>query len=203
VDVWIERCFLFRLGRKLKRKAVKAVYEVMRRLRVILTVFSVSVLALVPLPGSAQTANVLNWRSTAEIRLPNQIGSQLRVEVRLRARRVYVYEGETVIANYPIAVGKRGWETPIGDYQIFSKEVNPTFKNFKTGVVIPPGVENPLGVRWIGFWTDGKTQIGFHGTNQPELIGEAVSHGCIRMRNKDVVSLFNRVPIGTSVIVKP
>lgn len=175
----------------------------MRLLRVVLTILSVSVLGVVPSPGMAGTANLLNWRSTAEIRLPNQVASELRLVVRLRARRVYVYEAGTVVANYPIAVGKRGWETPIGEYQVFSKELNPTFKNFKTGIVIPPGADNPLGVRWIGFWTDGKTQIGFHGTNQPELIGEAVSHGCIRMRNKDVVSLFNRVPIGTPVIVQP
>lgn len=166
----------------------------------ILVVGAIAVLGVAPLVE----ANVPNWKSTAEVILPNGTTiSQRRVVVRLRSRKVFVYDGNAVIANYRIAVGKRGWETPKGEYRVFSKEVNPTFKNFRTGNVIKPGPDNPLGVRWIGFWTDGKTQIGFHGTNQPELIGEAVSHGCIRMHNKDVVKLFEKVSIGTPVSVEP
>lgn len=144
-----------------------------------------------------------DWRETAEIVLSEPQPSLMRVVVRTKARRVYVYEGNVITASFAIAVGKKGWETPPGQYQVFSKEVNPVFKNFKTGNVIRPGANNPLGVRWIGFWTDGKTQLGFHGTNQPELIGQAVSHGCIRMKNKDVVALFEKVSIGTPVIVEP
>ncbi|MBW4439934.1 MAG: L,D-transpeptidase [Plectolyngbya sp. WJT66-NPBG17] len=144
-----------------------------------------------------------DWRSTAEITLSEPEMSPLQVVVRTGTRRVYLYEGKVIIASYAIAVGKAGWETPPGEYQVFSKEVNPVFKNFKTGRVIKPGLNNPLGVRWIGFWTDGKTQLGFHGTNEPELIGQAVSHGCIRMRNKDVTALFEKVSIGTPVIVEP
>lgn len=143
-----------------------------------------------------------DWRDTAEIRLSEPQENSLRVVVRTEARRVYVYQGKVIVASYAIAVGKAGWETPLGQYQIFSKEVNPVFKNFKTGSVIKPGSNNPLGIRWIGFWTDGKTQLGFHGTNEPELIGQAVSHGCIRMKNKDVVALFEKVAIGTPVIVE-
>ncbi|UBF29035.1 L,D-transpeptidase [Kovacikia minuta CCNUW1] len=123
--------------------------------------------------------------------------------VKLKARKVYVYQGDKAITSYPIAVGKPGWETPVGSYQVFSKEVNPIFKSFKTGTIIRPGPDNPLGIRWIGIWTDGKTQLGFHGTNQPELIGGAVSHGCIRMRNKDVLALFEQVSLGTPVKVEP
>jgi len=152
--------------------------------------------------GETQAVAVPDWRSTAEITLSQPQTNQIRLVVRPRARRVFVYEGNVIIANYPIAVGKKGWETPPGEYQVFSKEVNPVFKNFRTGKIIQPGPNNPLGVRWIGFWTDGKTQLGFHGTNEPELIGQAVSHGCIRMRNKDVVALFEKVSIGTPVVVE-
>lgn len=173
----------------------------MRVIRRVLILGSVGVLSIAPL-AAAQSVSP-DWRSTAQMVLPNQAISPLRVVVRLRSRKVFVYEGEAIIASYRIAVGKHGWETPKGEYRIFSKEVNPTFKNFRTGKVIKPGPDNPLGVRWIGFWTDGETQIGFHGTNQPELIGQAVSHGCIRMHNKDVVKLFNQVSIGTPVIVEP
>lgn len=135
--------------------------------------------------------------------LPNNADmSGLRLVVKLSKRRVYLYRLDKVIASYPIAVGKPGWETPVGTYQVFNMEKNPIFKSFKSGRIIKPGPENPLGVRWIGIWTDGKTQLGFHGTNEPELIGQAVSHGCIRMLNKDVTALFEQVEIGTPVRVE-
>jgi lipoprotein-anchoring transpeptidase ErfK/SrfK len=68
--------------------------------------------------------------------------------------------------------------------------------------VMATGAENPLGSRWIGFWTDGKHQIGFHGTDQTDLIGQAVSHGCIRMRDGDIQAMFEQVAIGTVVMVQ-
>ena len=126
----------------------------------------------------------------------------IRLVVQRSKRRVLVYRGTTVLAKYPIAVGKAGWETPIGDFKVLTKEENPIFKSFKTGVIIEAGPDNPLGVRWIGIWTDGKTQLGFHGTDQPELIGKAVSHGCMRMHNKDVVALYKFVEMGTVVKVE-
>lgn len=128
---------------------------------------------------------------------------QVHLVVRLSKRRVYVYRGDKVINRYPIAIGKKGWETPIGEFRVFSMEKNPVFKSFKTGRMIQPGPENPLGPRWIGIWTDGKTQLGFHGTNQPNLIGQAVSHGCLRMHNKHAIALYEQVRIGTLVLVKP
>lgn len=123
--------------------------------------------------------------------------------VKLGQRRVYLYRGDRLLAKYPIAIGKRGWETPTGSFQVLSKEKNPVFKSFRTGQLIYPGSDNPLGVRWIGIWTDGKTQLGFHGTNQEELLGQAVSHGCIRMRNQDVTAMFDQVNLGTTVVVEP
>ncbi|MEB3292291.1 MAG: L,D-transpeptidase family protein [Synechococcales bacterium] len=127
----------------------------------------------------------------------------IRLVIQRSKRRVTVYRGEQTLASYPIAVGKPGWETPVGSFEVINMEENPTFKSFKTGRIIKPGPDNPLGVRWIGIWTDGKTQLGFHGTNEPELIGKAVSHGCIRMHNKDVIALYNYVKLGTSVTIKP
>lgn len=129
--------------------------------------------------------------------------NEIRLVVKLKARRVYVYRGKQTIASYAIAVGKPGWETPKGTYKVYEQEIDPIFKSFKTGKIIPPGSDNPLGPRWIGIWTDGKTRLGFHGTNQPELIGKAVSHGCIRMHNLDVLSLYEKVKIGTVVTVQP
>ncbi len=128
---------------------------------------------------------------------------EVRLVLRLSQRRVYVYKGNEVQASYPVAIGKPGWETPTGTFNVFTMEKDPIFKSFRTGNEIGPGPDNPLGPRWIGIWTDGKTQLGFHGTNEPELIGEAVSHGCIRMHNKDVMALYEQVSVGTTVVVEP
>jgi lipoprotein-anchoring transpeptidase ErfK/SrfK len=129
--------------------------------------------------------------------------SDIRLILKRGKRRVYVYQGEKEVSSYPVAIGKPGWETPLGKFEVLSMEEHPTFKSFKSGRVIPPGPDNPLGVRWVGIWTDGKTQLGFHGTNEPELIGQAVSHGCIRMYNKDVTKLFQQVKMGTQVTIVP
>lgn len=128
--------------------------------------------------------------------------SETRLTIKLRERRVYVYEGDRVQASYPIAIGRAGWETPTGTFRVLDKIQNPAWEHPWTGEVIPPGPNNPLGTRWIAFWTDGKNFIGFHGTPNERLIGQAVSHGCIRMRNRDVVALYELVKIGTPVTVQ-
>jgi len=68
---------------------------------------------------------------------------------------------------------------------------------------IPPGPSNPLGVRWIGFAHGPGWTVGIHGTPMPNLLGRAVSHGCVRMRNADVIRVYDRVQIGTPVFVEP
>ena len=126
-----------------------------------------------------------------------------RVILRLGQRRVYLYQGDQVIASYPVAVGKEGWETPTGNFKVMQKIENPVWQDPWTGEVRSPGPNTALGLRWIGFWTDGKDAIGFHGTPTVNSIGQAASHGCVRMRNEDVVALFEQVDVGTPVIVEP
>ncbi|MBW4638798.1 MAG: L,D-transpeptidase [Gloeocapsa sp. UFS-A4-WI-NPMV-4B04] len=126
-----------------------------------------------------------------------------RLVIKLRDRRVYVYRNDQLKTSYPIAVGKAGWETPKGSFKVIEMQQNPAWQHPWKGTIIPPGPENPLGARWIGFWTDGKNLIGFHGTPQESLVGQAVSHGCIRMRNKDVLALYAQVSVGTPVTVEP
>ncbi|WP_421658412.1 L,D-transpeptidase [Leptothermofonsia sp. ETS-13] len=127
----------------------------------------------------------------------------LRLEVQLKRRRVVLYQGETVVKSYPIAIGRPGWETPKGTYKVLQKLKNPTWIHpLKKGVSIPAGdPENPLGRYWIGFWTDGKNWIGFHGTPNPSSVGRAASHGCIRMYNKDIEELYQKVSLETQVKV--
>ncbi len=128
---------------------------------------------------------------------------QTRLVLRLGERRVYLYQGEQEVASYPVAIGKPGWETPTGTFEIMTMIENPSWQNPWTGEVRPPGENSALGLRWIGFWTNGKDTIGFHGTPTVESIGSAASHGCVRMRNEDVVALYGQVQLGTVVIVEP
>lgn len=128
--------------------------------------------------------------------------SQLNVVVDLSDRRAYVYRQSTVIASYPIGVGKKGWETPTGSFKVMHMQHDPAWRHPITGQVFPAGPNSPLGQRWIGFWTDGHSHIGFHGTPNADVVGNPVSHGCLRMRNPDVISLYNYVTLGTQVEVR-
>jgi lipoprotein-anchoring transpeptidase ErfK/SrfK len=69
---------------------------------------------------------------------------------------------------------------------------------------VPGGPANPLGARALYLYEGGKdTLYRIHGTNQPEYIGRAISSGCIRMTNEDIIDLYNRVKQGTVVVVLP
>jgi lipoprotein-anchoring transpeptidase ErfK/SrfK len=127
--------------------------------------------------------------------------ADVNLVIRLKERKVYVYKGSQIVATYPVAIGKKGRETPTGEWQIMETIVNPGWTNFNTGQMMSPGKNNPLGSRWIGFWTDGKDTIGFHGTNKPDSIGKAVSNGCVRMYDRDVQALYPLVKVGTIVRV--
>lgn len=131
------------------------------------------------------------------------IGQKLRIWVKPftitidKSENILVVRCEDkVIKTYQVATGADNI-TPIGDFTITSRIENPTW--FKKGVPIPPGVpENALGTRWLGF---NKPQYGIHGTIHPELIGQQVSHGCVRMRNSDVEELYTYIPNSTKVTI--
>ena len=124
------------------------------------------------------------------------------LKISLSHRQVTLYHGILQSRIYPIAIGRAGWETPIGHFQVLQMLHNPTWIHPFTGESIAGGdPENPLGHYWIGFWTNGKNWIGFHGTPTPQSVGKPASHGCIRMYNKDVEELFRQVSPGTPVVV--
>ena len=127
-----------------------------------------------------------------------------RLEVSISRRTVTAFHGEIKLKTYPVAVGRQGWGTPVGSHRVMQTIEYPAWQNPFTGDIIPSrDPENPLGDRWIGFWTDGKDWSGFHGTPNRESVGTAASHGCIRMYNEDVRELFSQVKIGTIVRVSP
>ncbi|KAB0266726.1 L,D-transpeptidase [Microvirga brassicacearum] len=75
-------------------------------------------------------------------------------------------------------------------------------RNKKWAGGMPAGLENPLGPRALYLYANGRdTLYRIHGTSEPQSIGQAVSSGCIRLFNQDIIDLFNRVPVGTPVVV--
>src|SRR5579864_5435559 len=109
-------------------------------------------------------------------------------------RKLAVLEGEDVIATFPVAVGAVASPTPSGEFQIVSRVANPTY--YHPGTVIPTGKDNPVGTRWLGI---SKKGYGIHGTNAPKSVGRAASHGCIRLRNRDMERLFTMMRVGDVV----
>jgi lipoprotein-anchoring transpeptidase ErfK/SrfK len=106
--------------------------------------------------------------------------------------------------TYTIAVGQAGLETPAGEYTIDDKQVDPSWHVPESdwagdlaGRVIPPGPDNPLKARWMGFYAG----AGIHGTEDLASLGTAASHGCVRMAIPDVTELYDQVPLGTPIYV--
>ncbi|WP_081972592.1 L,D-transpeptidase [Leptolyngbya sp. KIOST-1] len=128
----------------------------------------------------------------------------VRLEIHLRRREVLVYQGATVASRYPVGIGRVGWETPTGTFRVRQMREHPTWISPFNGQRIPGGdARNPLGTRWIGFWTDGNNWIGFHGTRNPATVGRNSSHGCLHMHRADLEDLYRQVRLGTPVTVLP
>lgn len=125
-----------------------------------------------------------------------------RLVVDLSDRQVYFYHGDQLKASYTVAIGQDGWETPQGSFRVIDRQTYPLWEHPITKELIGNDPRNPLGTRWISFWTDGVHSIGFHGTNRNDSVGQAVSHGCLRMRNADIEALYDSVALGTPVIVR-
>lgn len=116
------------------------------------------------------------------------------VVVSIQDRRLAVVQDDATIATFTVAVGAAESPSPTGEFRIVTRVTNPTY--YHPGSVIPSGKSNPIGTRWLGLSLKG---YGIHGTNAPGSIGKAASHGCIRLRNRDIERLFSLVHIGDRV----
>jgi len=116
------------------------------------------------------------------------------VLVSIPDRKLAVIEDGAVIATFSVAVGTAASPSPTGEFQIVSRVSNPTY--YRPGMVIPSGKDNPVGTRWVGLSQKG---YGIHGTNAPRSVGRAASHGCIRLRNRDMERLFTMLRVGDVV----
>jgi lipoprotein-anchoring transpeptidase ErfK/SrfK len=132
-----------------------------------------------------------------------QVGT---IVIKLQSRKLYFITQTGEALRYSVAVGKSGkqWK---GWARIEGKFVNPDWSppaDVKRDIPSLPDVikggspKNPMGVRAM---TLDRGQYAIHGTNRPESIGTAASYGCIRMHNHDIVDLFERVQVGTPIVV--
>lgn len=142
--------------------------------------------------------------------LISQSGQHLVVN--LPQARLFFYQDGHLQKVYPVAVGKMLTQTPIGSYAITGvyrdpswnvpKSIQEELKNQGKPVltVVPPGPDNPLGPVFIRFG-EAKLGLGFHGTNAPASVPGFRSHGCIRLKNPDVLDLADTVQKGAAVTV--
>ncbi len=120
------------------------------------------------------------------------------------ANTLRLYDGRQLVRTFPVATGQAIYPTPAGVFSIQDKQLNPwwyppTYDSWARGLKpVPPGPGNPLGTRWMGLTAPG---VGIHATNNDSSIGYSVSHGCIRMHVADAEWLFERVRIGTPVVI--
>ena len=124
----------------------------------------------------------------------NSTRTARRIVVSIPDRKLAVLEGDHIVRIFDTAVGAPKSPSPTGVFQIVNSIADPTW--YTKGKIVPPGKCNPLGTRWLGLSRKG---YGIHGTNRPDSIGRNASHGCIRMRNREVEELFKIVSIGDQV----
>jgi lipoprotein-anchoring transpeptidase ErfK/SrfK len=128
------------------------------------------------------------------------------IVVDTRERRLYLVTGDGQAIRYGIGVGRDGFRWG-GVHRVTAKKEwpgwTPPAQMLRRRPDLPRymegGPDNPLGARALYL---GSTLYRIHGSNEPETIGQAVSSGCFRMVNDDVIDLYNRVQVGAKVVVK-
>jgi hypothetical protein len=127
--------------------------------------------------------------------------NRVRTLIDLSSRWLFYLHADEVVAAYPVATGRVGAETTPGRYTVGDKTPEPPWFP-KGNSMVPYGdPENPLGTRWIGL--EGSNGLGIHGTWEPQSLGTMASDGCIRLHNDRVEELFEVIPQGSDVVVRP
>jgi lipoprotein-anchoring transpeptidase ErfK/SrfK len=126
------------------------------------------------------------------------------IVINLAQHSLTLYDRQTPLVQYGIACGQPAWPTPVGEWQIIGKQMNPTWTNPHSAwsasmpASIGPGYSNPLGLRAMPLNASG---VLIHGTANDGSIGTSASHGCIRMHMPDVIALFDMVEVKTPVYI--
>jgi lipoprotein-anchoring transpeptidase ErfK/SrfK len=134
---------------------------------------------------------------------------QRHIEINRKEHMLKLFDKDQLLAAFPITPGSDRTPTPIGDWHVVGITILPTFR-WDEGVLehgirtknffnLPAGPNNPVGIAWIAL---SKPGIGMHGTNNPDTIGRAASHGCMRLANWDAVRLAHLVTSGVKVHIQ-
>jgi len=133
----------------------------------------------------------------------------ISLDIRVKDKMLVVMDGQKVTAAFPVTPGSTAIPSPIGQWKIERVAKMPNFRWDEKMLMhgersshfhlLPPGPNNPVGVMWIAL---NKKGIGIHGTDDPDSIGRAASHGCIRLANWDVVKLAKLVKPGVPVTIE-
>jgi lipoprotein-anchoring transpeptidase ErfK/SrfK len=160
-----------------------------------------------------------------ELKVPNVLPfeiekikeAQLKENPAFKARKIYVdtkerllevFDNDQLVCVFPVTPGSKSLPAPVGTWKIVGITTFPWFR-YDEGMLnhgvrteqyfnLPPGPNNLVGVVWAGLNRPG---IGLHGTNNPETIGRAASHGCVRLANWDAVRVKDLVSVGNTVII--
>ncbi len=159
-------------------------------------------------PGTSE-AQIDTSRRTAQM-VPNPTREPAgTIVIDTHSKHLYFVQADGQAMQYGIGVGRQGFEWK-GEAQVHNKQEWPAWYPPKDMLKRRPdlpehmegGIDNPLGARALYLYQGNKdTLFRIHGTNEPDTIGKAVSSGCIRMMNADVIDLYKRVPVGTRVVV--
>ena len=144
---------------------------------------------------SSRPNNLVLWIRRSEVSLrtvPN------RVVIEVGARRVTVYHGDQVLLQEPVVVGADRTPTPTGSFFVDGIVPLKVGGPYGTGQVSVAGFSNVL-----SSFGGGVGQIAMHGTNHPELVGQARSNGCVRMTNDTIDRMMVLAPLGTPVTIVP
>lgn len=163
-----------------------------------------------PVPAvNLRQMNPNYWRTV----VPNTTGERPgTIVVSTDERYLYLVGDDGTALRYGVGIGREGFAWS-GRAEIAAKKKWPTWtppsemiarqpeiEQYRNGM--PPSLENPLGARAMYIYQNGRdTLYRLHGTSDPRSIGLAVSSGCVRLINQDVIDLFQRVPTGTPVVV--
>ena len=143
---------------------------------------------LIRLAVVASAATVLS------LQVISQTAPKRLIVVSLEDRKLALVEDGKARKIYDVAVGKPSTPSPVGTFTIERRVATPA--DHHDGKTVLPGPGNPVGTRWMGLSKHG---YGIHGTNQPDSIGKAASHGCIRMAKNNLKEFYELVAEGDTV----
>jgi len=149
-----------------------------------------------PMAGTPSIQN--DERKQVNSAAANDVATHKRqIVISIADRKLALLEDGLLLKTYSIAVGTQATPSPDGDFVVINHAKDPVYRHGDKEIA--PGRDNPLGSRWMGLSLKG---YGIHGTNVQSSVGKAASHGCFRMRKRDVEELYALVQVGDVVTIR-